>query len=197
MRLVMNKLKGYTLIEVMIALMVFAILATMTTGLLKRILTQYKHLQENYQSLQRSDKLIAELQYQTQFYVTHPIKTEDNRQFPAFIGQHDYCEWTYTAPPNHTLYRIAYLCSQGQLIQKRWLNTQNMQRNGFQQKILLSGLSECRFRYANQQNHVTGYWSNDKKENPNGLQIMLAWNPSQKLELWFSLPPYDYEIYKK
>lgn len=193
----MDKYKGYTLIEVMIALMVFSILATITTGVLKKILNQYQHIQQNYQAFQQTDKLIADLQYQTQFYVTHTMKTDDNRQFPGFIGQHDYCEWTYSAPPNSTLYRVAYLCNQGQLIQRRWPKNESIQRNGFVQKVLLSGLTVCRFRYANSQNHISGHWDNDNKDNPNGLQIMLAWNPLQKLELWFSLPPYDYEIFKK
>lgn len=192
----MNKAKGYTLIEVMIALLVFSILATMTTGVLRRVLDQYRHIQDHYRIMQQTNKVITTLQYQTQFYVKHTMKTADNRQFPAFIGQHDYCEWTYTSPPDTQLNRVAYVCSGNQLIQRVWPSKPG-ERNQFLEKKLLSGLTQCHFRYANIENKVTGHWSSDKDENPHGLQIMLAWGPKQTLDFWFSLPPFNYELLKK
>ena len=109
----MNQSRGYTLIEVMIALMVFSILASITTSVMHRILSQYRVLQDHYHHWQTIDTLVASLEQQTQGYINKSITSQDKRVFPAFIGQHDYAEWTYTTTPDDKLERVAYLCEGG------------------------------------------------------------------------------------
>ena len=190
----MNQSRGYTLIEVMIALMVFSILASITTSVMHRILSQYRILQDHYHQWQTIDTLVADFQLQTQGYINKSITSNENRVFPSFIGQHDYTEWTYTSTPDAKLNRVAYLCEGGKLIQRHWQQIDAIARKNYQQKILLDHLSECRFRYMNTKSQTNGHWERDQGNNPIGLQIVLAWNAQQKLQLWFSLPPFYYEL---
>jgi|LauGreDrversion4_2_1035121.scaffolds.fasta_scaffold22983_5 general secretion pathway protein J len=190
----MNKIKGYTLIEVLIALTVFTVLTAISTSAIQKILERYRILHTNYQQWYQIDKVCSALQNQTQSYASRAIKTAGNRQFPAFIGQHNYTEWTYVRPPQQQLARIGYLCQGEKLIQRQWTQVDAPERNDFQQKVLLSHLTECRFRYMNIKHQSSGHWDNEQGMNPIGVQLMLAWNSKQKLQLWFSLPPYTYEI---
>ena len=190
----MNKFKGYTLIEVLIALTVFSVLTAISTSAIQKILNRYRILHSNYQQWYKIDRVVSELQNQTQAYASRSIQTGEKRQFPPFIGQHNYIEFTYVRPPQQQLERIGYLCQGEKLILRQWKQVDSTRRNDFQQKILLDHLTECRFRYMNFKHQSSGHWDNEQGSNPIGVQIMLAWNSKQKLQLWFALPPYTYEI---
>lgn len=184
---------GYTLIEILIALFIFSILSLLTSYSLKRILDSHHNLKKHYQEWQTIDTLIHQFQNHTQSFINRPQITKDNHQFPAFIGQHDYAEWTYISHPNQTLKRTAYVCKGPTLIIRTWNSLSPKTRRDYHDKILVNHLTNCHFRYMDQKHQLTGYWQNDKHTNPIGIQLSLNWSTYDKLQLWFTLPPFRYE----
>ena len=186
------KQQAYTLIEVLIALMIFAILASMSTQVLHHFLTQYQHIHQNYTFWHKVDKLIQDMQYQTYFSLRRPVRANEGHMFPAFIGQHDYMEWSYSGP-HETLHRIAYVCRHGQLKQRTWSALDPLHREDYVEKILFDKLKNCGFRYLNSEHKIDGFWNSDVDITPHGIQLNLTWNEKQKLQFWFALPPVRYD----
>lgn len=189
----MKKQAAYTLIEVLIALMIFAILASISTYSLKNILTRYRDLQQNYKKWHQIDAVIQNLQNQTYYFVRRNMKADGGHKFPVFIGQHDYVEWTY-AKDHEELQRIAYRCQNNQLIQRKWTTLDPLQREQTRDQVLLTGLSSCQFRYLNSDHQTNGYWSTEYGPNPIGIQLLIGFSDKEKIQLWYALPPYRYDI---
>lgn len=184
--------QAYTLIEVLVALMIFSILATITTHVLQNFLTQYRHIQQNYSFWHHVDRLINDLQFQTHFLVRRAIRANEGHLFPAFIGQHDYVEWTYVGTLEQQ-YRIAYSCRNGQLKQKTWTSLDTLHREQFKETVLLQKLTQCGFRFSNADHQISGFWNSEYDVNPKGMQLTLAWNDKQKIQIWFAFPPVRYD----
>lgn len=188
----MNTQRGYTLVEILIALSIFSILSLLSSYSLKRIMSSHHSVKKNYTEWQNLDTFIHQFQKNTQSFINRPQVTQDHHSFPAFIGQHDYAEWTYTSPPHQTLKRIAYICKGHELIVRTWPQISPKNRRDFQERIVMHNLSECHFRYMDQKHQMSGYWQNDKQSNPIGIQLSLNWSAYEKLQLWFTFPPYFY-----
>jgi general secretion pathway protein J len=189
------KQKGYTLIEILVALMIFSILSVITTMAMKKIFGQYDDLKKNYQSWQNINQVIQNLNEQTQQLIRRPIKANDEHLFPVFIGQPDYVEWTYTHTATQQLKRIAYSCKNQQLIRRQWSVLDPISRNSYHDTVLIKNLQECRFRYLYPNRDIKAMWiPNRYIPSPRGMQLILTWNNQQTIQLWFALPPFIYEI---
>jgi len=189
-----NTQKGYTLIELLIALFIFSILSILTSYSLKRIMDTHHNIKFNYNFWQKTDSLIHELEHHSQSFINREMITKDKHHFPSFIGQHDYIEWTYTSRPNQSLKRIAYVCQGAQLKIRHWVHIIPTTRNEFNETIVLDHLSDCHFRYMNHKHQMSGFWQDDKHPNPKGFQLTLSWANHEKIQLWFTMPPYVYDI---
>ena len=93
----MNKSLGFTLIEILIALMVFAVLSTLSTYAIQKLLQSYAHVKTADQAWNKLDQVIHAMDSDLKHFVRRPITAQNKRQFPAFIGQPDYIEWTYSS----------------------------------------------------------------------------------------------------
>lgn len=184
--------KAYTLIEVLIALMIFAILATLSTNVLQHFLSQYQHIQKSYKFWHQVDTVINDFQQHSYFSLRRAIRANDGHMFPAFIGQHDYVEWSYASPKDDVA-RIAYVCRNGQLKQRVWRALDPLHREDYHEKILFNALQHCGFRFLNSEHQTRGYWNGEFDITPHAIQLNLGWNAKQKLELWFAFPPVRYD----
>lgn len=187
----MNKSLGFTLIEVLVALMVFAVLSTLSTYAMQKLLQSYRNIKTGHQEWIKLDKVIHEMNSDLKHFVRRPITAQDKRQFPAFIGQPDYLEWTYSSHAEK-LKHAALVCKDQQLIRRDWPVLDPLDRKAYHETVLLDKLSECRFRYLNRRHEVSGYWEQHPKKSPKGIALMLKWPHHQSLNLWFSMAPYYY-----
>jgi general secretion pathway protein J len=189
----MNKLKsnGFTLIEVLVALMIFAILGTLSTYAMQKLIQSYANIKTNHQQWINIDNVIHDIDNELKHFVRRPISAQSNRQFPAIIGQPDYLEWTYSTHAEK-LQRTALLCKDKQLIRRDWPILDPINRNQYHETVLLNGLSECRFRYLGRDHKVSGFWEQSPKKSPKGVALMLKWSNHQSLNMWFSMAPYYY-----
>jgi general secretion pathway protein J len=187
-----HKQKAFTLIEILVALMIFSILSLISSMAMKKFFTQYDALKKNYREWKMLNQVIQDFSTHTEHLIMRGVKANGEHLFPVFIGQNSYVEWTTLEQRPQ---RIAYVCHDGKLSIRQWGVLDPLDRNHFHEKILLSGLEDCRFRYLFPNHDIQGMWVPSRsRSTPKGIQLMLSFQHQQTLDLWFALPPYTYEI---
>ncbi len=198
----MDKSKGYTLIEVLIALSVFAILATITSTAMYNTFTTRSHINEQANQLNQLQLSLTLLERDAKQMVDRPVRGENMILVPAFIGQKDYVEFTRDGLVNpqslekrSTLKRVAYICKNDLLIRRTWPQLDTPDRETYQESILLEGLTQCYFSYITRSKQVLTSWQanalqqNQKLEPlPIALKVNLRFQSLGELKRNFIIP---------
>lgn len=158
-------MKAYTLIEVLIALSVFAILASITTSVLYKAFDSRARVYLQAKKLNELQLIMSLLQRETTQITDRGIHANQMRSFPAFIGQPNYIEFTHRGAVNpgfqyqrSTLKRVAYLCQNGQLIRRVWERLDQPDRQQYQDAPLLTKLTQCGFSYLSRNHQILSEW---------------------------------------
>lgn len=198
----MKQKQGFTLVEVLIALTVFALLATLTSSSLYYAFTTRTHVNtevEQLNSLQLAVSLIQQDLLQT---TERAIRGNEMRLFPIFVGQPQYLELTRSGNDNPQsiekrshLKRIALLCLEGLLLHRTWSSLDPVDRNTYEDKILLDNVADCHFNYLNQSLQLLSEWreqalaQNQVKEPlPKAVQINVTLQKWGEMKLLFIIP---------
>ncbi|MCL5273114.1 MAG: GspJ family T2SS minor pseudopilin variant LspJ [Gammaproteobacteria bacterium] len=198
----MRNYSGFTLIEILIALTVFAILATITSSTLYYAFSARTRVNEQAERLNTLQLAISIIQQDISQTVDRPIRGNEMRLFPGFVGQTQYLEFTRDGiiNPNSiekrsNLKRIALVCLDGTLVRRTWASLDPLNRNINEDKELISNLSDCNFSYLNQNLQVLTEWrpeavsQNQRKEPlPKAIQLNLKLNDWGKLNMLFIIP---------
>ncbi|CAM2942338.1 type II secretory pathway protein LspJ [Legionella steigerwaltii] len=196
-----TEINGFTLIEILIALAVFAILATITSSVLYNAFTTRSRVNEQSQRLNELQLAISLIQQDTSQTLERPIRSNDMQLLPAFIGQTNYLEFTRDGDVNpgsiekrSTLKRVAYVCQQGALIRRTWSTLDRINQNIYEDKLLLNRLTNCHFGYLNQNLQVLPEWReqavalNQRKEPfPKAIQVNMTLQDQGEINLFFIL----------
>ena len=161
----MKKHQGFTLIEILVALMVFAILATITSSSLYyafEIRTRVTKQAERLNTLQLTNSMMQQDIVQI---IDRAPRGNEMRLFPAFIGRTDYLEFTragYSNPQSmekrSTLSRVAYVCTKDKLYRRTWAALDTINRKNYQDKLLIENLNNCHFNYLDKSLHLLAEW---------------------------------------
>ncbi|KTD16108.1 GspJ family T2SS minor pseudopilin variant LspJ [Legionella jordanis] len=162
----MNKLRGFTLLEILIALSVFAILATITSSVLYYAFNSRARVNQQADRLNTLQSSLILIQRDSTQALPRAVRGDEMHLFPAFIGQPQYFELTKLGLANPLaqdkrshLQRVAYLCRDGMLLRRSWLVLDAVhRREQFEEKILLNNLTACHFAYLNQTLQVLPEW---------------------------------------
>lgn len=199
MKLLLNR--GYTLIEILVALSVFAILATITGSVMIQTFNTRHHINSKIDQLNAIQIALILLQQDTEQAINRPIYGDQMLLFPAFTGEGHYFEFTRGGLENplgvaqrSTLKRVAYVCNEGRLIRRSWFHVDTPQRQHFQDKILLDDLDQCSFAYLNHANAVLPFWNEETTSSekpsqslPTAIQISLSIKGWGNMSLLFAM----------
>lgn len=198
----MKKHKGFTLIEILIALTVFAILATLTSSSLYYAFTTRTRVNAQAERLSALQLAVSLIQQETTQTVERAVRGNDLHVFPVFVGQPQYLELTHDGNVNpkslekrSTLKRIALLCMDGSLLHRTWETLDPVERNDYQDKVLLDNITDCHFNYLNQSLQPLQEWreqavtqSQRKELLPKAIQINITLQEWGELNLLFIIP---------
>jgi general secretion pathway protein J len=194
--------KGFTLIELLIALAVFAILATITSSSMYYAFNTRARVTEQAERLASLQLAITMIERDTAQAINRPIRGNEMHLFPAFVGQPDNLELTRAGFANpdsvekrSNLKRVALLCRDNQLLRRSWDALDPVNRDNYEDKILLSDITTCKFAYLNQNLQVLSEWFEDafgqdqKSESlPKAIQLTLALKSWGDATFLFILP---------
>ena len=203
----MKTTQGYTLIEIMVALAVFAILSAMTASTMQHAFSTKEHVAAQANQLGTLQLAITLMSKDTEQVIDRPIMGNEMRSFPPFVGESHYLEMTRGGllNPNglehrSTLKRIAYLCQNKNLIRRSWDSLDTPERDQYHDIVILDQLNACHFSYiaANKQTlnewHNYAVQQNQKKENlPSAIQLNVSLKKWGQMSLVFPLTEAIYD----
>jgi general secretion pathway protein J len=155
---------GFTLVELLIALFIFAILATLTTLSLTQSIKTKRLIDETSVALAPLEYTLLIIKQDTHHAINRAIRGNDMRLFPPFIGQKNYIEFTRNGiiNPFHekksNLLRVAYLCENKKLIRRIFEAVDSTDRKHYSDTTLLNNLSKCAFEYISHRGETLSEW---------------------------------------
>ncbi|CEK10852.1 GspJ family T2SS minor pseudopilin variant LspJ [Legionella hackeliae] len=198
----MNKKAGFTLIEILIALTVFAILATATSSMMYYAFNTRARVNQQANRLNMVQLALLIIERDISQAIPRAVYGNEMHLFPAFVGQPQYFELTrlgfenpHSQEKRSNLQRIAYLCHDNQLLRRIWPTLDSTNRDHYEDRILLDNLIACRFSYLNHNLQVLPEWrenaiqQNQKAEPlPKAIQFNLTLKDWDKMSLLFIIP---------
>lgn len=198
----MKRGSGFTLIEILIALTVFAILATITSSSLYYAFNARTRVNAQAEQLNTLQLAVSIIQQDISQTVERAVRGNEMRLFPVFVGQTQYLEFTRDGSVNpqsvdkrSTLKRVALVCEDGKLLHRTWNSLDPADRNIYADKGLLDNLTDCHFNYLNQNLEVLNEWreqavtQNQRKEPfPKAIQVNVTLKEWGKMNVLFIIP---------
>ena len=159
------KQRGFTLIEIIIALAVFAIITSFTSYILAQSFATDKRLKAQFHRSHQFELALVLLRRETAQIINRPVRGNEQSLLPAFIAHADGVEFTRSGDINpnaatqrSTLKRVAYLCYGNQLIRRTWTLLDSPDRRQFHSQILLDHLNACHFTYRDAKHQAHNEW---------------------------------------
>ena len=196
------KYLGYTLIEVMIALVVFAIIATLSSSVMYHVFGIRERVAIQADQLGELQLALTLVEHDMIQFVPRTVRSNDMHVFSSFVGTNQYIEFTRGGLVNPSaavkrsgLKRVAYVCSQNQLVRRTWEVLDMPERHDYEDRILLSHLESCSFAYISIYQQIMTEWraynveQNQKVQAiPSGVQLTVDPYGWGKMTFLFVIP---------
>lgn len=188
-------MRGYTLIEVVIALTIFAILGTLSIGLLSRTYDTKLRLSQQLEPLNELQLMILRMRQDISQIVARPIREIDMKKTASFVATTHRIELTrggFIADEQSsnqcTLKRVSFSCDHHQLIRNTWLTLDGFDRHQPSQQIIMDHLTACDFSFISSQATWFNEWRGDEYVLPKGIQLHLNIENLGEVNLLFDVP---------
>lgn len=198
----MKLVKGFTLIEVLIALSIFAVLATITASALYNAFNTRAIINKQADQLNQLQLAISLIEKDSKQVIQRPIRSDGPHWYPAFSGNLYYVEFTRDGVSNplgyekrSSLKRIALVCKNHRLIRRSWAVLDPLKHDSFEDKLLLDNLQQCQFHYLDRHLQLLSEWradnSNQRKSKqpfPTAIQLKITHSQWGRASLLFIIP---------
>lgn len=193
---------GFTLLELLVAISVFAVLSVVAYGGLFSVLETSERVSEHMSDLERLQMADFWLTQDLEQIAPRPIRDEYGEPRPALLLESDGGSLEFTragrANPAHwarsDLQRVAYVLQDRQLLRRSWSVLDRAQDSSATEALLLTGVESWQWRFLDRD----FAWQEDWQESsdsasipplPHALALTLEtrrWGPVQWV---FELPP--------
>lgn len=172
---------GFTLIEVLVAVAIFAILAAFAYGTLGRTLASAEFLNQRTDRLEAVQRTMRFLTLDFQQLAPRPVREQlGDVVSPAlvtdvtseFAVQLTHAGWNNPAGlPRGTLQRVAWRLQDGELVRFHWTVLDRTLDNEPLARVLLDGVESIAFRYLQDNGEWTDQWPPISRAGPLGLYL--------------------------
>jgi general secretion pathway protein J len=176
---------GYTLIEVIIALAIFAVLGAMSVGLLSRAFDTKARLKAQLVPLQALELADARITHDTA-----QIVNKSAGKTPAFVGEATSVTFTrggFVSPDStqSTLRRITLSCKNARLTRKTGsiIEDSDSDTQNTEEQVLLESLDNCSFSYLFPEDNT-----DTKSTFPRAIKLHLSLKKLGDIMLMFPIP---------
>ena len=159
--------QGFTLIEILIALVVFTVLASMTSAILYQAFNTRSRLNAQADNLSKLQFAIASINRDVEQFIPRSISNQRFKKQPVIYATRKIVTFTRSGIANpdgkeqrSTLKRVSLRCENHQLIRRSWPFLDGPNRDNYSETVLLGNLSACDFQYLDQNNQLLKKWRN-------------------------------------
>lgn len=160
-------MRGFTLIEILIALFIFAILGSMAAIGLHAVSHTYQQLEHTQQQIRRLQFVTTLMRRDfTQIIMRSATSTSGNSLAPLVMTTTDNIEFTtggfanpYSAEKRSTLQRIQYEFENHELIRITWPVLDRAPNATPQYQVLLRHLKKMSLRYVDKKGQLLNVWT--------------------------------------
>lgn len=198
-----GKFSGFTLIEILVALAVFSILATLTASAMYYAFNTRSRISAQAERLLNLQLAISTIERDIAQAASRAVRGDNMQLFPAFTGQADYMELTRSGMANpgslekrSTLKRVALFCKNNKMTRRSWERLDLVNKAEFLDRVLLENVSRCQFTYLSSDLQFLSEWRGSLMPEtkpsaetlPKGVQITLTLRDWGEMSLLFVLP---------
>lgn len=191
-------LKGFTLLEILIALFVFSIVSLMMASGLRTVIQASSSTEEKASRLRETQIALILFSREIEQAVNRPILNESGKEAPAFLGDQHRVVFTHTGRANpeglslqSSLSRTEYRFHDKGLYRLTWEALDLPPDSKPHAQIILQEVSAVSFQYLDQQNHFQNEWGGDEKREyplPKAVKITLTFTHWGKLSQLYVIP---------
>lgn len=176
-----NKKHGFTLIEILIALFIFAIMATIASVALRRIFLSKQILEQHIQKIDQLQLAVAMIRLDLSQMIDRPVRSQQGQILQAITGTDTTITFTRTGNINplgyfnmSNLQRISYSGNNG-LLRSSWDVLDLAPNSKTVSRTLLPAIKGWKIKYYDTDLQIHSQWpvnkesastSDDSKKNP-------------------------------
>lgn len=200
----LNSQKGFTLIEILVALFVFSILSLLLSNALRNIINLQSGVEEKAQRLRHLQMVFLLMSRDIEQTVNRPAINAASEEEAAFVGSPEAFTLTHTgyANLNHTvlrstLQRVSYEWYEQNLWRKTAENVDQLARAKPYIRNLLSGISKAHFQYVDKDGLLHDHWPLTKQGEqllPRAIKITLELENWGEISQVFLIPAESIEL---
>lgn len=156
--------RGFTLLELLVAVAIFAVVAALAWGGLDTIVRARRVLDDEAANLARLQRAFGRFDRDLSATVPRPIRNERGQVAPALLGGSEKIEASTWQPAANAgaagsvLQRVSWACVDGQLRRTRWAAPDRTAATSKEERMLLDKISRCRLRYVAQDGTLAQRW---------------------------------------
>ena len=200
----MRRFQGFTLLELLIALAIFALVGAMAFGGLKGVLDQKEHTMAQSQRLSDLQKAYRIMQRDLEQMVNRKIRNEFGDQVDALVGGSgfngvEFSRAGYANPAGFLrsdIQRVAYIPDQETLLRRTWRVLDRAQDTLPDEQVLVEGMQRFAMRFLDKDNEWQEQWPPQQNqisgsstgEFPRAVEVQLELEDVGTLSWLFPLP---------
>lgn len=180
----MKRQRGFTLLEILIALAIFSIVALISVIGLRTLIQTHQRLTVAHDRLREVMSAVTVIRRDVTQMVSRPVKDTSGGILPdLWIRNREQLEFTragYTNPfqqeARSSLQRVGYLLKQGSLYRLTWPVLDRAPHTPVARRVILTGVQKMTLNYVNQVGELLEVWSTDAAENdglPRAMTLLL------------------------
>ncbi len=190
-----RKHSGFTLIEILVALFIFAILSVMMADGLHRLITVQGETDKQASRLREIQFAMVRLNNDIALTIDRPITDAQGKTLPSFHGTPERLEFTRTggteaANQQSILMRVAYEWHDNKLWRETWPTLDRAENTVSHKQFMLSDVTDCRLEYLDVKNEFHAGWPQQSQLTqtlPRAVRITCTLNHLGKLSQTIAL----------
>lgn len=176
--------KGFTLLEILIALFIFTLLSLMLVAGLRTVINANNGSERSAERLRKLQMALLVMSRDVEQAINRPIINSSGQEERAFVGTPQSFVFTHAgmANPNGallmtTMQRTRYEWHDNTLYRVTWPTLDQAPETKVHSRILLNGVSELRFQYLDKKGHFQHNWPGEgesKNALPRAVRITMT-----------------------